>query len=179
MSSSNGKPRWIFLDRDGTINVKPAPGEYVTEPDQVRLLEGAGAAIRRLNEAETWVGVVTNQRGIALGTMSARDLEAVHQRLHAELARDGARLDAIYVCPHGKGACTCRKPLPGLLLQAQREVAQMDFTEAVVIGDSDVDIQAGKSVGAATILLDAEGDASLRADHVAPSLAAAVDWLLA
>lgn len=178
MSASRPGLRWIFLDRDGTINVKPRPGEYVTAPAQIRLLAGAAGAIRRVNRAGIWVGIVTNQRGVALGQMSMGDLEAVHRRLHAELARRGAHVDAVYVCPHEEGTCMCRKPLPGLLLQAQQDVGDMDFSQAVVIGDSPSDIQAGWSVGARTVLLADEQNESTAADHVAPSLAAAIDWLL-
>jgi D-glycero-D-manno-heptose 1,7-bisphosphate phosphatase len=178
MSASRPRLRWIFLDRDGTINVKPRPGEYVTSPGQIRLLAGAGDAIRRLNGAGIWVGIFTNQRGVALGQMSLEDLEAVHRRLHAELARRGAHVDAVYACPHEEGTCTCRKPLPGLLLQAQQDVGDMDFSQAVVIGDSLSDIHAGRSVGATTVLLAGEENGNTAADHVAPSLAAAIDWLL-
>jgi D-glycero-D-manno-heptose 1,7-bisphosphate phosphatase len=126
----------VFLDRDGTINVKPARGEYVTGPAQIELLEGAAGAIRALNEAGIWVGIVTNQRGIALGRMSSEDLEEVHARLLAELAHAGARVDGVYTCPHEEGTCDCRKPLPGLLLAAQRDVGDIDFAHAAVIGDS-------------------------------------------
>jgi histidinol-phosphate phosphatase family protein len=178
MSASGPSLRWIFLDRDGTINVKPRPGEYVTAPAQIRLLAGAAGAIRRLNGAGVWVGIVTNQRGVALGQMSLGDLDAVHRRLHAELARHGAHVDAVYACPHEEGTCMCRKPLPGLLLQAQQDVGDMDFGQAVVIGDSPADIQAGWSVGARTVLLADEQNAGTAADHVAPSLAAAIDLLL-
>jgi D-glycero-D-manno-heptose 1,7-bisphosphate phosphatase len=171
--------RWVFLDRDGTINVKPARGDYVSTPAELRLLDGAAGAIRRLNEAGIWVGLVTNQRGIALGRMSAADLERVHERLRAELASAGAHLDAMYVCPHEQGTCDCRKPLPGLLLRAQLENGDMDFAHAAVIGDSPSDIQAGRSVGAKTVLLASAQGATATAEHLAPSLPAAVDWLLA
>jgi D-glycero-D-manno-heptose 1,7-bisphosphate phosphatase len=170
--------RWTFLDRDGTINLKPARGEYVTTPTQIHLLDGAAGAIRRLNEAGVWVGIVTNQRGIALGRMSLADLEAVHGRLLTELAASGAHVDAVYVCPHEEGTCDCRKPLPGLLLRAQRDVGEMDFSQAAVIGDSPSDVQAGRAVGTMTVLLASEGNDSAGADDVAPSLAAAIDRLL-
>jgi len=85
--------RWVFLDRDGTINVKSPAGEYVAAADQLELLPGAAEAIRRLNEARVWVGVVTNQRGIARGEMTESDLQAVHVRLQEELARHHAYVD--------------------------------------------------------------------------------------
>jgi D-glycero-D-manno-heptose 1,7-bisphosphate phosphatase len=170
---------WTFLDRDGTINTKPPRGEYVTTPNQIQLVDGAADAIRRLNEAGIWVGIITNQRGIALGRMSVADLQAVHARLLAELATHGAHVDGVYVCPHEEGTCSCRKPLPGLLLRAQQDIGDMDFSQAVVIGDSPADIQAGKAVGTRTVLLGSDGNDAAGADHVAPSLAAAVDRLLA
>ncbi len=179
IEASERAVRWVFLDRDGTINVEPARGEYVTAPDQISLIAGAPEAIRRLNEAKIWVGIATNQRAVALARMSAGDLEAVHERLLAELAATGARVDGVYVCPHEQGTCDCRKPLPGLLLRAQREIAGMDLRRAAMIGDSPSDVQAGRAVGATTVLLAAAGAESAGADHVAASLDQAVDWLLA
>jgi D-glycero-D-manno-heptose 1,7-bisphosphate phosphatase len=171
----------VFLDRDGTINVKPPAGEYVTAPGQLGLLPGAADAIRRLNEAGVWVAVATNQRGIARGRMTRQDLEAVHARMRDELARGGAHVDAIYYCPHEDGACACRKPEPGLLLCAQREHPDLDFATSAMIGDNESDVQAGRRLGATTVLLrggaeepeHADGDA----DHVADTLLHAVDWL--
>jgi D-glycero-D-manno-heptose 1,7-bisphosphate phosphatase len=177
--------RWAFLDRDGTINVKPATGAYIDKPGQLELLPGAAEAIRLLNDAGVWVGVVTNQRGIATGQMTEADLQAVHARLREELASRGARVDAIYYCPHEQGACACRKPEPGLLLQAQREHAGLSFAAAAIVGDSDSDVQAGKRVGATAVLLadprpmEHRADHADRADHVARTLLEAVGWLSA
>lgn len=171
--------RWVFLDRDGTINVAAAAGEYITSADQLALLPGAAEAIRRLNEAGAWVGVVTNQRGIARGEMSEADLEAVHDRLAWELAGNGAHLDAIYHCPHEQGACTCRKPEPGMLLSAQREHPELDFAAAALIGDAPSDVQAGRRLGLTTVLLGAPGTPGAGADHVARTLPDAVEWLAA
>src|SRR3954453_10440930 len=112
---------WVFLDRDGTINVSAPRGGYITRAGELALLRGAAAAVRRLNEAGAWVGVVTNQRGVALGLMSEADVDGVHARLRELLAAEGAHVDGIWTCPHAEGACDCRKPQPGILLQAQRE----------------------------------------------------------
>jgi D-glycero-D-manno-heptose 1,7-bisphosphate phosphatase len=172
--------RWVFLDRDGTINVNAPPGEYVTSPDQLVLLPGAAEAICALNAAGVWVGVVTNQRGIALGEMTEADLRAVHARLAGELARVGAHLDAIYHCPHEQGDCSCRKPEPGLLLQAQRENPGLSFAAAALIGDAQSDVEAGRRMGVSTVLLAANGaPGDLGADHVAGTLLDAVGWLSA
>jgi D-glycero-D-manno-heptose 1,7-bisphosphate phosphatase len=162
-------PRWVFLDRDGTINVPAPPGDYVTEPGAVELLDGAGDAIRRLNDAGVWVGVVTNQRGVPEDVVAA-----VHARLRELLAEHGAHLDGIWVCPHQDGECDCRKPLPGLLLQAQAANPGIDFARAAIVGDSERDTGAGRALGLLTLRIGRDGDA----DHHVDSLAAAVDWLL-
>jgi D-glycero-D-manno-heptose 1,7-bisphosphate phosphatase len=145
--------RWVFLDRDGTLNVKPPAHEYVERPEALHMLPGAAAAVARLNRAGLWVGLVTNQRGVALGRMSVEDLDAVHVRLEELLSDEGANLDAIYVCPHGADECSCRKPKPGLLLQAQRDHPEIDFEHAAIIGDSVSDVQAGRALRLKTILL--------------------------
>jgi len=177
-ATSDQRLRWVFLDRDGTINAKPPHGEYVMTPAQIQLLDGAAGAIKRLNDAGIWVGIVTNQRGVALGRMTSADLDVVHQRLFSQLGLVGAHVDAIYVCPHEQGTCACRKPLPGLLLRAQQEVGDMNLRQAMVIGDSLSDIQAGRSVGAKTVLLASSGAETGGADHVASSLEEAVNCLL-
>lgn len=142
-----------FLDRDGTINVKAPEGDYITAPDQVRLLPGAAQAIRRLNDAGTLVVVVTNQRGVALGRMTADDLEAIHRRLEALLARAGARIDAFFACTHDIGQCTCRKPGVGLFEQALERFPAVDVGRSVMIGDAPSDVRAGEAFGLRTIQL--------------------------
>jgi D-glycero-D-manno-heptose 1,7-bisphosphate phosphatase len=173
--------RWVFLDRDGTLNVKPPDGEYIERPDALELLPGAAEAVRMLNQAGVWTGVVTNQRGVALGRMSADDLDAVHQRLRSLLRLEGAYVDAIYACPHGIDTCQCRKPHPGLLLQAQSEHPELDFAGAAIVGDSSGDVQAGRRLGLTTVLLSiSEDDLARRAaEHVAPDLIQAASLLLA
>jgi D-glycero-D-manno-heptose 1,7-bisphosphate phosphatase len=161
-----------FLDRDGTINVKAPEGEYVERPAEVRLLPGAAEAISALNAAGIPVIVVTNQRGIALGRMTEDDLERVHERLASLLAEKGARVDGWYHCPHDKGACECRKPGTALLERAAREHG-FELTRSVLIGDSESDVEAGRRVGAKTVLLTPAG-----ADHTAPSLHEAVRSVL-
>jgi D-glycero-D-manno-heptose 1,7-bisphosphate phosphatase len=179
-SPAAGPPpiRWVFLDRDGTINVKAPAHRYITSPDQLALLPGAAEAIQRLNAAGVWVGVVTNQRGVARGEMTEEDLQAVHLRLAQELAGGGAHLDAVYYCPHEQGTCSCRKPQPGLLLDAQRDHPGMRFAAAALIGDAPSDVQAGRRLGMTTILLAPDGASSDHdADHVAQTLLDAVHWL--
>ncbi len=174
----HGHLQWVFLDRDGTINAKPPLGQYIATPAEMRLLDGSANAIQRLNHAGLWVGIATNQRGVALGLMTQEDVDRIHTRLLAELSAAGARVDAVYVCPHQEGTCNCRKPLPGLLLRAQEDVPGMDLKRAAIVGDSLSDVRAGKVVGASAILLGSNECETRGADHVAPTLAAAVDWLL-
>lgn len=145
----------VLLDRDGTLNRKAPEGDYVTRPDDLVMLPGAAAAVRRLNESEIPVALVTNQRGIARGRMTTADLEAVHESLRAALAREGARLDAIYHCPHDVG-CRCRKPQPGMLLAAIRAFGVAP-DEAVMIGDAGSDIEAGVAAGTGTVQIVGEG----------------------
>lgn len=162
-------PAVAFLDRDGTINEKAPDGEYIARPDELRLLPGAAQAIRALNDAGVSVIVVTNQRGIALGKLSESDLEAVHAELGRKLEEAaGARVDAFFHCPHDIGECDCRKPATGMFRQARQRLPWIDFAQAVMIGDSDTDVEAGRSLGTWTVRLGVD----------AADLAAAVDRLL-
>jgi len=167
----------VFLDRDGTINAKAPEGCYVTSPRALRLLPGAGAAVRRLNDAGVPVVVVTNQRGVALGKMTLGEVARVNDSLQRRLSRLGARVDGFYVCPHQAGACACRKPLPGLLLQASRDFPERRLPHCVMIGDSEADVKAGLAAGCTAIRLGPPGTASI-ARVLCPDLAAAVDLLL-
>jgi D-glycero-D-manno-heptose 1,7-bisphosphate phosphatase len=146
-----------FLDRDGTINVKAPEGDYVKSPEEVTLLPGAARAVRALNDAGVVTVVVTNQRGIALGRMSERDLDAVNERVAALLDEEaGARLDKVLHCPHDEGVCDCRKPGIGMLRRAAAEVPGLSLEHSVMIGDSESDVQAGRTAGMRTIRLGRE-----------------------
>jgi D-glycero-D-manno-heptose 1,7-bisphosphate phosphatase len=164
-----------FLDRDGTINVKAPEGAYVAAPDEVVLLPGAADAIRRLNDAGRLVVVVTNQRGVARGSMTVEDVERVNNRLAALLAAHDAHVDAFYVCPHSSDSCDCRKPLPGLLLRAASEHGII-LDAAVMVGDSASDVAAGRAAGVTTVRL--AGAADPEADLTVADLATAVERTL-
>jgi len=146
-------PRAALLDRDGTINVKAAEGEYITAPSQVQLLPGAATAIRLLNRANVPAIVITNQRGIARGLMTEADLERVHQRLSALLADEGARIDAFFHCPHEAGTCACRKPGTLMLEWARQWLGLESLADTVTIGDSLSDVDAGLAMSSQPILL--------------------------
>jgi D-glycero-D-manno-heptose 1,7-bisphosphate phosphatase len=167
--------RFVLIDRDGTINVEK---HYLSDPDQVELYPGVAAAIRRLNQLNMGVVVITNQSGVARGYFDLARLEQIHTRLYALLESEGAAIDGIYICPHGPDDdCDCRKPLPGMVSQAVAE-HHFDPARAFMIGDKEVDVELGQAVGAQTFLVRTghgpkfvEGT---KADHVVDDLAAAV-----
>jgi D-glycero-D-manno-heptose 1,7-bisphosphate phosphatase len=177
----------VFLDRDGVLNEKMPEGQYVTRWEEFRVLPGVPEAIRRLNQAGLRVLVVTNQRGIARGLCALADVEGIHGRFQQELQKAGARIDAIFICPHDKEGCDCRKPLPGLFHQAVAQFPDISAATSAMIGDSLVDVEFGRRLGMATIFIEVEADRrSTYAEQAATlanlrftSLAAAVDALLA
>lgn len=149
----------VFLDRDGTIIEDPG---YLHEPDKVRLLPGAGQAVKRLNEAGFLVVSTSNQSGIARGLYTVVDYEAVQQRLGALLTAQGARLDGAYYCPHHPrftGPCDCRKP--GLKQFRDAAAAlDIDLAESWWVGDRLTDVQPAAELGGKAILV-ATGEGNL------------------
>lgn len=139
-----------FLDRDGVINRKAPEGQYVTIWDSFEFLPQVAEGIHLLHDAGFAVVVITNQRCVAKGMISEPGLQSLHRRMRDHLAAQGAILDAIYYCPHDNlPPCDCRKPAPGMILHAAREHA-IYLPDSWMIGDSDVDMQAGKSAGCRT-----------------------------
>ena len=130
--------RCLFLDRDGVINVKPPDGEYVLRWDKFRLIPEVVSWIRLFKAAGYLAIVLTNQRCVALGLLSDADLQALHERMCAELSARGAVIDDIFYCPHQEGACDCRKPRPGLVFAAQKKW-NIDVSASLYVGDSDQD----------------------------------------
>ena len=167
----------VFLDRDGTINVKRPEGEYVTSPAELVLLPGAARAVAQLNAAGIRTVLVTNQSWLSRRAGDSARYAAVHARLTLLLAAGGARLDAAYHCPHAPATCECRKPHPGMLRRAARE-HRIELDKAIVIGDSDSDLMAGRAAGTSTILLGPGRDGSAGADAVADDLPCAVRLIL-
>jgi D-glycero-D-manno-heptose 1,7-bisphosphate phosphatase len=174
--------RFVFLDRDGVINRKQPEDQYVTDAAQIELLPGAAEAIARLNRSGRTVIVVTNQRGVALGRMSAAALDSVHAELRRQLALAGGSIDAIYVCPHNRGECLCRKPATGMIEAAFRDFAGANPANSILLGDSLSDIQCGRTAGIPTLFIEGEAEhrkpgaeaAAELSDAVAASLADAV-----
>lgn len=157
----NNKQKAIFLDRDGTINKYVG---FLTKPEQFELLPGVADAIKMINKSGYLAVVVTNQPVIARGDCTWEELQQIHDKMETDLGKDGAFVDAVYVCPHHKDKgfegerpeykyeCDCRKPKPGLLLQAAKDY-NIDLSQSYMIGDSARDIDAGQSAGCKDSLL--------------------------
>ncbi|HEY6566576.1 MAG TPA: HAD family hydrolase [Actinomycetota bacterium] len=170
--------RFALLDRDGTINVEV---DHLDEPDQLELLPGAAAAIRRLRELGLGIAIVTNQAQVGRGLLTPDQLTRIHERLRSMLAEQDATVDAVLFCPHPpEDGCDCRKPLPGMAVEAADRFG-FDPAEAFVVGDHASDMGMGRAIGARTILVLTGHGAHERArggaiaDHVVADLAAAVD----
>jgi D-glycero-D-manno-heptose 1,7-bisphosphate phosphatase len=166
--------RFIVLDRDGTIIEEH---EYLSQPEQIRLIPGAGAALRELQQMGFGVVVITNQSGIGRGFFDQAQLGRIHQRLEQLLVGEGVRLDGVYVCPHlPDDDCACRKPRLGLMEKAAKDLG-FRLEDSIVIGDKACDIEMGRAAGALTFLVrtgygtQAENEAA--ADFVIDDLAAA------
>ncbi len=142
----------VFLDRDGTINVRVEDG-YVEHPDELVLIEGAAEAVARVNAVGARAVLVTNQRGVARGRMSPAQLGAVHDELSRRLATADAHLDAVFVCPHEEGACDCRKPRPGLFHQALAAAPWARAARCLMIGDMPSDVAPARSLGMRAVQL--------------------------
>lgn len=153
----------VFLDRDGTL-VREVCAHGLSSPDQLELLPGAAAAVHELNHLGFRVVVVTNQPVIAKGMCNEADLQVIHNKLETLLGREHAFLDRIYHCPHHpdrgfagerpelKVVCACRKPLPGLIQQAVREL-NLDLSASWLVGDTTTDIETAANAGVRSILV--------------------------
>jgi len=183
----------VFLDRDGTLNEEVG---YLSRPEDLVLIPGAGEAVRRINQAGMAAVVVSNQSGVARGYFDEAALSLIHERLREELREYGAALDGIFYCPHHPEGeveeyrieCACRKPWTGLLDQAVFEL-NIDLSASYMVGDHIKDIQMAARAGIRSVMVltghgqeewDKAGEADrVFATKVAPDLAAAVDWILA
>lgn len=148
----------VFLDRDGTLHEDV---HFLRDPEDLRLFESAGPALRLLRERGFLLVVVTNQSGIARGYLDEDRLAAIHARLREQLAALGVTIDAIYHCPHHpedareerhRVDCACRKPRPGMFLQAARELA-IDLERSYAIGDAARDVEAARAAGVTALFV--------------------------
>jgi histidinol-phosphate phosphatase family protein len=180
MSSGRGRPA-VLLDRDGTLNV--SPGSYLTRVEELVPIPGAFEAVGRLCHAGWAIAVCTNQACIGKGLVTAAAVDRIHEECARLAARCGGVFDGFHVCPHRPDeGCTCRKPLPGLLLEAAR-VHGYDLARSYFVGDSPRDVEAGLAAGATPVLVrSGDGDgvpADLATTLVFDDVAAAAEWILA
>src|SRR5262249_53390626 len=145
--------RCVFLDRDGVINFKPAQGEYIRTWEEFRLIPTVLDWIRLFNALELLVVVITNQRGVTLGQVDPAELARIHDNMTRELLRLGARIDDIFCCIHEEGVCNCRKPRPGMVMEAARKW-DIDLTQSVLIGDSARDRELAIACGMAFVAVN-------------------------
>jgi D-glycero-D-manno-heptose 1,7-bisphosphate phosphatase len=134
----------MFLDRDGTLIEDVG---YIADPDHVRVLPGAAAALRDLAGEGYAIVVISNQSGVGRGMFDIETVWAVDAEMRRRFAADGVAIDASYYCPHGPDdGCECRKPSPGMLLQAADEL-ELDLARSWMVGDRDSDVEAGLAAG--------------------------------
>lgn len=165
--SLKNKQRAIFLDRDGTLNIHPGIMRFIISPDDLQLIDHVGEAIQIINNSGYLAIVVTNQPVIARGDCTIETLDKIHARLERLLGEEGAYLDDLIYCPHhpDKGfagerleykiECECRKPKPGMILQ-MAEKYNIDLSQSFMVGDSEVDMIAGRAVGCKTVYIQSE-----------------------
>ncbi|MBR5595935.1 MAG: D-glycero-beta-D-manno-heptose 1,7-bisphosphate 7-phosphatase [Lachnospiraceae bacterium] len=160
----SNKQKAIFLDRDGTINKYVG---FLRNEKEFELLDGVAGAIKEINNSGYLCIVVTNQPVIARGEVSFEELEMIHNKMETLLGLEGAYIDGLYFCPHHphkgyegeiaelKFDCECRKPKPGMLLQAAKDF-NIDLSQSFMIGDSESDVKAGAAAGCKTVLIGDE-----------------------
>lgn len=183
-SPTPGSPA-VFLDRDGTLNAavrdaRSGVSESPLQPDQVRLLPGAAEAVASLARAGFALVCVSNQPAAAKGTATLAQLLSVHERVLELLAQEGVRLHASRLCLHHPegtvaglaGPCDCRKPAPGMLLDAAGAL-ELELRRSWMLGDTDSDVGAGRAVGCRTVLIAYPASAHKRFEGTAPDFFAA------
>jgi histidinol-phosphate phosphatase family protein len=150
MGTDNIKMPAIFLDRDGTVIFDK---NYLSSPEQVKLYSYAADSINKLYAAGFKVIIVTNQSGVARGIFTEEELQKIHERLVSLLKKAGAKIDAIYYCPHiDEDFCSCRKPKPGMVLKAAKDF-NIDLKKSYTIGDTVRDYLLGYNTGGKGILV--------------------------
>lgn len=148
---NDGSVRGILLDRDGVINRERA--DYVKCWDEFELLPGAIDAIHLLSSLSVPIAVITNQSAIGRGLVDRQEIDAIHARLSDLVEREGGRIDAFFLCPHTPAdGCQCRKPRPGLLLQAAGRL-RLDLHSSIFVGDALTDYQAAMNAGCNSLLV--------------------------
>ncbi len=152
----------VFFDRDGIVNRSPGPG-YVERVEDFEIIPKFLEALAVVNRHGYEAVIVTNQRGVALGRLTEETLEEIHRRLLEEVEARGLRITDILYCPHDFDDCECRKPEPGMLLEAAAR-HRLDLGRSWMVGDSERDIEAGRRAGCRTVRI-AEESVSTQADY--------------
>ena len=171
--------RAVFLDRDGVINKNPKEHDYVKFWEEFLFLPGAKETIKRLNEGGYRVIVVSNQAGINKGIISHKTVQEINGRMMEEVKKAGGKIEKVYYCPHRPDEkCNCRKPRPGLFLQAAKDY-EIDFKRSYFIGDLASDIEAGHRVGLRVIFIPPKREkTNEKPDHIASNLSEAAALIL-
>ena len=185
----------VFLDRDGTINEEVG---YLDRLDKLKIIPSAYEAIRLINESGMKAVVISNQAGVARGFFTEHFVKITHEHLQTALRQEGAYIDNFYYCPHHplegikpyRRVCNCRKPAPGMLLQAAHDL-DIDLTRSYMVGDRFNDIEAGKEIGVRGILVKTGFGQELlqddgpdkatpenKPDFIAADILEAVRWIL-
>ncbi|MDR3307076.1 MAG: D-glycero-beta-D-manno-heptose 1,7-bisphosphate 7-phosphatase [Endomicrobium sp.] len=150
MGTNNTKVPAVFLDRDGTVIFDK---NYLSSPEQVKLYSYAADSVNKLRNAGFKVIIVTNQSGVARGVFTERDLQKIHERFVFLLKKAGAKVDAIYYCPHiDEDSCGCRKPKPGMVFQGAKDF-NIDLEKSYTVGDSVRDYLVGYNTGGKGVLV--------------------------
>lgn len=187
----HSKQRAVFIDRDGTLNVEK---DYVHKIADFEFLNGAIEAVRLLNENSFTVVVISNQSGIARGYYAPNDVHILHDHIQRELRKQKAHIDAFFYCPHHpegsveefRKICDCRKPKPGMVLQAEKKL-NLDLPHSYVVGDHLSDIMLRESIPLTTILVKTGHgketlrqlqNATVKPDHIVENLLDAVKQIV-
>jgi histidinol-phosphate phosphatase family protein len=145
----------LFLDRDGVLTRERQ--DYVKTPDELEILPGVYSALREIRQQGFRIVVVTNQSVVGRGYTTLEGMERIHEKFRRELQKHGCYVDAIYLCPHlPSQGCECRKPAPGLILKAAKELG-IDREKSWMIGDKEIDLEAAKRAGCHGIRVPTNG----------------------
>jgi histidinol-phosphate phosphatase family protein len=148
--------RAVFLDRDGVLT-RERP-DYVKTPEELEILAGIEAPLREIKKRGFQIVIITNQSVVGRGLTTHYEMSRIHEKLRAELARLGCKIDGIYYCPHRPDeGCNCRKPEPGLILKASRELG-IDTAKSWMIGDKEMDLEAARRAGCRGIRVPTNGN---------------------
>ena len=172
--------RAVFLDRDGVVIEEV---HYLSDPRKLKLIPGAARAIASLREAGFKVIIVSNQSGVGRGYLTLATLKRIHQKLARELKAKGARLDALYYCPHApEKRCACRKPKLEMLRRARRRFS-LDFKSSCFVGDTTTDLKTARDAGCKALLVRTgkagkDGMFKIKPQRTFADIARAAEWII-